>query len=38
MNNQETTLPEVFTPEERDENEKRKRELIELLESGNRCF
>ncbi len=33
MNNQEITLPEVFTPEERDENEKRKRELIELLES-----
>ncbi len=34
MNNQETIFSEVFTPKERDENEKRKRELIELLESG----
>ncbi|RKU31841.1 hypothetical protein C6497_00740 [Candidatus Poribacteria bacterium] len=34
MNNQETILPEVFTPKERDENEKRKSRLIELLESG----
>ncbi len=33
MNNPETT-PEIFTPEERDENEERKRELIELVASG----
>ena len=33
MNNPETT-PEIFTPEERDENEERKRELIELIASG----
>ena len=26
--------PEIFTPEERDENEERKRELIELVASG----
>ena len=26
--------PEIFTPEERDENEERKRELIELVVSG----
>lgn len=26
--------PEIFTPEERDENEERKRELIELIASG----
>ena len=33
MNNPETK-PEIFTPEERDENEARKRELIELVASG----
>ena len=33
MNNPETK-PEIFTPEERDENEGRKRELIELVASG----
>ena len=26
--------PEIFTPDERDENEERKRELIELVASG----
>ncbi len=26
--------PEIFTPEERDENEERKRELIDLVASG----
>ena len=33
MSNPETT-PEIFTPKERDENEERKRELIELVASG----
>ncbi len=33
MNNPEI-IPEIFTPEERDENEERKRELIELVASG----
>lgn len=33
MNNPETK-PEIFTPEERDENEERKRELIKLVASG----
>ena len=33
MSNPETK-PEIFTPEERDENEERKRELIELVASG----
>ncbi len=33
MNNPETT-PEIFTSEERNENEERKRELIELVASG----
>lgn len=33
MNNPEAK-PEIFTPEERDENEGRKRELIELVASG----
>ena len=34
MNNQNIKLPEVFTPEERNENAERKRELIELVVSG----
>ena len=34
MNNQKIILPEVFTPEERNENADRKRELIELVASG----
>ena len=34
MNNQRINLPEVFTPEERNENAQRKRELIELVVSG----
>ena len=34
MNNQNINLPEVFTPEERNENAGRKRELIELIVSG----
>ncbi len=34
MNNQYISLPEVFTPEEREENENRKRELTELVTSG----
>ena len=33
MNNPEI-IPEIFTPEERDENEERKRKLIELVASG----
>ena len=33
MNNPKIT-PEIFTPEERDENEERKRELIDLIASG----
>ena len=33
MNNPEI-IPEIFTPEERDENEERKRESIELVASG----
>jgi hypothetical protein len=34
MNNQNINLPEVFTPEERNENAERKRELIKLVVSG----
>ena len=34
MNNRELSLPEIFTQQERNENADRKRELIELLESG----
>ena len=34
MNNQKIILPEVFTPQERNENTERKRELIELVVSG----
>ena len=34
MQNKKITLPEVFTPEERNENAERKRELINLVVSG----
>ena len=34
MNNQNINLPEVFTPEERNENADRKRELVEFVVSG----
>lgn len=33
MNNQHINLPEIFTPEERNENAERKRELIDLVAS-----
>ena len=34
MNNQKIILPEVFTPQERNENTERKRELVKLVVSG----
>ena len=34
MNHQNINLPEVFTPEERDENKEQKRKLTELVASG----
>ncbi len=34
MNNQKIILPEVFTPQERNENTERKRELVEFVASG----